>query len=91
MSLLHPEAQRRESRHTNPRSVADLETLLRANWTSWRAYLRVTAVVLCVASIGCIAWAYAVGPHGKIDHHISDGQDVPWVLIPVSSTRCSRL
>ena len=84
-SLLSPEPLRRESQHTNPNSSTDLDALRRANWTSWRTYLRAIIVILCVTSIGCMAWAYAVGPHGKIDHHVADGQDVPWVLIPVSA------
>lgn len=78
--------QRREQR---PRvalsSSTDPNTISRSNWNSWRALLRILGVALSVISIGCIAWAYTTGPKSIIDHYVSDGQDVPWVMIPVST------
>ena len=72
------------SSHTNGSSpaTADLLLIRRGNVTSWRAFVRLAIVALCLLSIGCIAWAVDNGPK-KADHHVWDWQDVPWVLIPV--------
>ena len=72
------------SSHTNGSSpaTADLLLIRRGNVTSWRAFVRLAIVALCLLSIGCIAWAVDNGLK-KADHHVWDWQDVPWVLIPV--------
>lgn len=85
ISLLGSESPRRQHRPQDALpSTTDLDIISRSNWKSWRALIRVLAITLSLISIGCIAWAYATGPRAIIDHYVSDGQDVPWVLIPVS-------
>ena len=84
VSLLRPPNQQSAGRPSDPSSSAtDPDAIRRGNWNSWRAYLRIVATTLCIVSIACIAWAYDHSPKGEIDHYVSDGQDVPWVLIPV--------
>ncbi|CAF9925346.1 MAG: hypothetical protein HETSPECPRED_005811 [Heterodermia speciosa] len=86
-SLLRPANQQSEGIPFDTSSPAiDLKAIARANWSSWRAHLRIAAIALCLVSIACIAWAYDHSPKGKIDHHVSDGQDVPWILLPLSLT-----
>ena len=83
-SLLGPANQRSAGKSLDPSSFAtDLDAIRRGNWSSCRAHLRAAAIVLCIVSIACIAWAYDHSPKSQIDHHVSDGQDVPWILIPV--------
>ena len=83
-SLLRPANQQSEGKPFDTSSPAiDLKAIARANWSSWRVHLRIATIALCLVSIACIAWAYDHSPKGKIDHHVSDGQDVPWILIPV--------
>ncbi|KAG6994186.1 hypothetical protein G7Y79_00046g082370 [Physcia stellaris] len=85
ISLLGPESQRRaRSPRIASSSSTDPKSISRSNWNSWRALLRILGIALSLISIGCVAWAYATGPKSTIDHHVSDGQDVPWVLIPLT-------
>ncbi|KAL8997829.1 MAG: hypothetical protein Q9169_003002 [Polycauliona sp. 2 TL-2023] len=87
LSLVQPGPTHQEARSpSQPQQPSiDLNDIRRANWTSWRALLRVASIVLSLAAIGCMGWVATHSFHGpQHDHHVYDGVDVPWVLIPLS-------